>query len=117
MIVIYFVPFLYYLQYLLFNKKGNLPRRLSAKKSLIYYLDKGLGKEQFEKGDGHMDTALHVLAHCWELENRPDKALQLYQRSLKAFPTNNIARKHLVRLSANTLRDTWTDKQGVEAID
>jgi len=97
-VVIDNVPFLYYLQYLVYRKKDNLPRRLLAIFNLMDYFNKGLGKELWEKSKGHVDTALHVLAHCWELENRHDVAWHLYQRSINMFPTNNIAWVHLIRL-------------------
>jgi len=111
MVVIDCVPFLYYLQYLVYSQKGNLPRRLLAMFNLMDYINQSVyaeirkGKGDYEtiayRGEpkGHMDSALHVLAHCWELENRPDVAWHLYQLSIDLYPTNNIARKHLVNLT------------------
>jgi len=31
-----------------------------------------------------------MLAHCWELEDRPDVAWQIYGYSVDLYPTNNI---------------------------
>jgi len=97
-VVIDCVPFLYYLQYLVYRHKGNLSKRLHAMFNIADFLNHGLGKQLCEKAKGHVDTAFHVLAHCWELENRPDVARHLYQWSINMFPTNNIARVHLIRL-------------------
>jgi len=98
LVVIECEPFLYYLQYLVYRQKGNLPRRLLAMFNLMDYNHHGLGKLLCDKAYGHMDTTLHMLAHCWELEDRPDVTRQLYQRSINIYPTNNIARVHLIRL-------------------
>jgi len=110
-VVIECEPFLYYLQYLVYRQKGNLPRRLLAMLNLMDYINqsvyvevrKGSGGSMEityteETESGHIDTALHVLAHCWELENRPDVARQLYQHSINLYPTNNIATIHLAKL-------------------
>jgi len=97
LVVIDCEPFLYYLQYLVYREKGNLPRRLLAMFSMMDFTHNGLGKQNYE-ALGHMDTTLHMLAHCLELEDRPDVAWQLYQRSIKIHPTNNIAWVHLIRL-------------------
>jgi len=98
MIVIDCVPFLYYLQYLVYRQKGNLPRRHSAMSNLMDCNHHGLGKQLCDNACGHMDTTFHMLAHCWELENRPKLAWQLYQRSINSYPTQNIAWVHLIRL-------------------
>jgi len=97
-VVIHRVPFLYYLKYLVYRQKDNLPRKLLAIFNLIDFLNKSLAQLLCEQFRGHLDTVLHVLAHCWELENRPDVAWHLYQRSIIMFPTNNMAWVHLIRL-------------------
>ena len=98
MVMIECVPFLYYLQYLVNRQKSNLPRRLLAMFQLVDYFTHGLGLNLCAIARGHMDTAFHILAHCWELENRPDVAWQLYQHSIRFYPTHNIALVHLIRL-------------------
>ena len=97
-VVIEYVPFLYYIQYLVYRHKGNLSKKFLAMFNLIGFFNHGLGKHLCEKAKGHMDTAFHVLAHCLELENRPGVAWHLYQRSIIMIPTNNIAWVHLIRL-------------------
>jgi len=98
LIVIDCLPFLYYLQYLVYRQKCNLSRKLLAIFNLMDYLDKSRVEVEFDYSIGHVDTVLHVLAHCWELENRPDVAWHLYQQSINMFPANNIAWVHLIQL-------------------
>jgi len=86
------VPFLYYLQYLVYRQLGQPVRKMAALQKLMLYVAQPGGIR------GHVDTALHVLAHCWELENRPDAAFDYYQQSVLHFPRNNIANWHLARL-------------------
>ena len=91
LVVIGCEPALYYLQYLVYRQKGDVPRRQSAMFNLIKYIDHCLGQWVCDNARGNMDTTLHVLAYCWELEDRPDVAWHLYQRSINIYPTNNIA--------------------------
>jgi len=98
LIVIECVPFLYYLQYLVYRQIGNLFRKFLARCKLMDYFKQNRDEVEGENSFGHDETVLHVLAHCWELENKPDEAWHLYQRSIKMFPTNNIAWVHLIRL-------------------
>jgi len=99
LVVIDCMPFLIYLQYLVNRQKGNLPRRLLALFNLMDYINRDQpGQWLCDNARGHMDTTLHMLAHCWELEDRPDLAWQLYQQSINIYPTNNIAWVHLIRL-------------------
>jgi len=86
------VPFLHYLQYLVYRQLDQPVRKMTALQKLEDYVGQpeGIG--------GHTDTAAHVLAHCRELENQPDAAFDLYQQSVQFYPRNNIANWHLVRL-------------------
>ena len=86
------VPFLHYLQYLLYRQLGQSARKLAALQKLKDYVCQPGGIR------GHTDTAAHVLAHCYELENRPDVAFDFYQQSVQHFPRNNTANWHLARL-------------------
>ena len=97
-VVIDCVPFMYYLQYLVYRQIGNLFRKFLARCKLMDYFKQNRDEVEGENSFGHDETVLHVLAHCWELENKPDEAWHLYQRSIKMFPTNNIAWVHLIRL-------------------
>ena len=110
LVVIDCVPFLYYLQYLVYRQTGDISRCMLAMFNLMDYIcdsvdpsvttgeDGQLNRVFFCKIKGHVDTALHVLAHCWELENRPDVSWELYKHSVSMFPTNNIAWVHLIGL-------------------
>jgi len=92
LVVIDCVPFLHYLQYLVYRQLGQPARKMAVLQKLVDYVRQpgGIG--------GHVDTAAHVLAHCLELENWPDEALHLYQQSVRHFPRNNIGSWHLARL-------------------
>ncbi|XP_052790281.1 uncharacterized protein LOC128224479 isoform X2 [Mya arenaria] len=92
LVVIDSKPFMFYLQYLTFRQLGKEERKLDAKYKLLNYICVE------SRGCGHIDTALHVLGHCYELENWYDMALALYRKSLELFPHNNAAIWHIVRL-------------------
>ena len=96
LVVIECEPFLFFLQYLVYRQKGNLSRKKSAMSHLVDFIKNA--KWLCDNAKGHMDTALHMLAHCWELEDRPDMAWKFYQGSINIYPTNNIAWGHLIRL-------------------
>ena len=98
LVVIECVPFLYYLQYLVSRRKGDHSMMKITMVNLMKYVSQDLGKSLQERSSGHVDTSLHVFAHCWELENRPDIAWHFYQQSINMFPTNSIAFFHLMRL-------------------
>ncbi|XP_052790202.1 uncharacterized protein LOC128224411 [Mya arenaria] len=86
------IPFLYYLQYLTYRQLRKPERRVRALKKLHTYVF-------FESGGrGHIETALNVLGHCFELENMHIVAWACYARSLRLFPYNNAARWHIMRL-------------------
>ncbi|XP_052789522.1 uncharacterized protein LOC128223998 [Mya arenaria] len=92
LVVIDSTPFMFYLQYLTFRQLGEEERRLEALDKLNNYVC-------FEsRSRGPVDTALHVLGHCFELENRYDLAWTCYRKSLDLFPYNNAARWHIIRL-------------------
>jgi len=98
LVVIDCVPLLFYLQYLVYMHDRHSARKLTAMFDLMDLLDQRLEQWLRKHAVGHVETALHALAHCWELENRPDVAWHLYQQSINLFPTNNIAWVHLIRL-------------------
>jgi len=91
-VVIDCVPFLHYLQYLVYRQLDQPASKMAALQKLEDYVGQPGGIA------GHVDTAGHVLAHCWELENQHDEAYDLYQQSVLNYPRNNIANWHLVRL-------------------
>ena len=80
-------PFLHYLQYLTFRGLGLRHRQLQALRSLGDSIVDGLDRHHLF----HPETATHLHAHCWEMENRPDRALDLYQASQSDLPRNNAA--------------------------
>jgi len=94
LVVIDCLPFLFYLQFLVYRQMGQQDRQAVALQNLDHYFTFAW----LEQIVGHRETALHVFAHCWELVNRSDKAWGDYQSSIKAFHTNNAAWIHLIRL-------------------
>jgi len=89
-------PFLHYLQYLTFRGLGLRLRQLQAFLSLIDNIEDGLR----HKNLFHPETAINLMAHCMEMENRPDRALQLYLWSQSIKPRNNAANWHIRRLTS-----------------
>ncbi|XP_052790130.1 uncharacterized protein LOC128224353 [Mya arenaria] len=92
LVVIDSKPFMFYLQYLTFRQLGEQERRREALHKLHNYVCVE------SRGRGNIETALHVLGHCYELENQYDVAWTCYRKSLKLFPYNNAARWHIMRL-------------------
>ena len=89
-------PFLYYLQYLTFRGLGLRHRQVQARRSLQDSTLDGLRQHQLS----HEETAANLLAHCLEMENQPDLALELYLASHSDFPRNNAANWHIRRLTS-----------------
>ncbi|XP_052762192.1 uncharacterized protein LOC128204823 [Mya arenaria] len=86
------IPFLYYLQYLTYRQLGHQDRKLTAMWKLRHYINHD------SEGYGHIETAINMLGHCCELENRLDMAWQCYSVSRRAYPHNNAANWHIMRL-------------------
>jgi len=89
-------PFLHYLQYLTFRGLGLRHRQLQALHSLGVSIIDGLDHDQLF----HPETAVHLAAHCLEMENEPDLALQGYLGSQSEIPRNNAANWHIRRLTS-----------------
>jgi len=90
------LPFMYYLQYLTFRGLGLRHRQLQALDSLLDSILDGIDHDQVF----HPETAGHLMAHGWEMENRPDCALILYLASQSAIPRHNAANWHIRRLTS-----------------
>jgi len=86
-------PFLHYLQYITFRGLGLRHRQLQAFRSLGGSIVDGSHHDQVF----HPKTAIHLYAHCWEMENRPEEALDLYLKSQSIMPRNNAANWHIRR--------------------
>jgi len=88
--------FLHYLQYLTFRGLGLRHKQLQALLSLRDSSFDGIAHDQVY----HHETGAHLLAHCYEMENRSGAALVLYQASLMDMPRNNAANLHIRRLTS-----------------
>ena len=91
------LPFLYYLQYLTFRDLGLRHRQLQGLQSLKDSIFAGLQQQQLF----HPETATNLLAHCWEMEYRPDVALLYFYQSQANVPRNNAANWHIRRLTGD----------------
>ncbi|XP_052796267.1 uncharacterized protein LOC128228804 [Mya arenaria] len=91
MAVVDSLPYLYYLQYLTFKKLNVSTRVDQARSKLINYV------AQYN-GYGHLETALNLLGHFFEMENNHWLAYVMYCKSLQAQRKNNAANWHIMRL-------------------
>ncbi|XP_052789521.1 uncharacterized protein LOC128223997 [Mya arenaria] len=89
LVVIDSKPFMFYLQYLTFRQLGEEERRLEALSKLYSYVFVE------SRWRGHIETALHVLGNCFELENLYNLAWACYRKSIKLFPYNNASSWHI----------------------
>ena len=89
-------PFLHYLQYLTFRGLGIRPRQQQALDALSRNVTDGIRRHQVF----HQETAMNLLAHCWEMDNDPEPALALYLVSQAKVPRNNAANWHIHRLTS-----------------
>jgi hypothetical protein len=85
------LPFLYFLQYKVYNDLG----RSEDKQAVLFKLYKAIREEP---NLGHRETALNILGKCWEQEGRPGAALRCYMTSLQLRGRNNAARIHIASL-------------------
>ena len=98
------LPFLYYLQFLVYDALGIDDLQTKAFKNLIacfYGID--IAPTLF-----HIETALNLLGHCFEIQEarmygNVNLALITYAYSLCCRPRNNAANWHVARLYYNQL--------------
>ncbi|XP_060563433.1 uncharacterized protein LOC132722866 [Ruditapes philippinarum] len=82
------LPYLYFLQYKVYNHLGRHDQKQAALLKLISTI-----KE--EPNLGHRETALNILGKCMEQEGRAGDALQCYSMSLNIRRRNNAAKFHM----------------------
>ncbi|KAH3844861.1 hypothetical protein DPMN_087128 [Dreissena polymorpha] len=80
-------PFLHYLQYLTYVRLGEPDKQLHAMGMLESYLF----DLRYRINIYHKETAMHLLAHCHEMEGDYERALDCYDISLRCLDTNNAA--------------------------
>ena len=86
--------FLYYLQFLVYQRLGQSARQRAALQNMIVFSRCVM----LEHDQDSQAIACNVLGHCWELMNRHDLAWKRYQRSLRLRSSGNAAWFHLARL-------------------
>ncbi|KAH3784218.1 uncharacterized protein LOC127841684 [Dreissena polymorpha] len=84
------LPYMYYLQYLIFRTTG-----LISDKDIAF---KKLQTAIFRDLHYHIDTSLNLIGHCCELEGNLSKAWRAYTLSVKLRSKNNAAYWHMFRM-------------------
>lgn len=100
-------PFCYYLQFIMYRTLENQTRgnpelrskKLAALDNFCLHICDNIGV-----ASGHVETAMNLLGHCFELDNQEDLALMYYLSSTQTLSSNNAANCHLERL-AETLSE------------
>ncbi|KAH3783702.1 uncharacterized protein LOC127843090 [Dreissena polymorpha] len=87
-------PFLYYLQYLTYGGLGERNKQLHACEILESYILNPRNLINIY----HLETALNLIGHCYEMEGDYQSALDFYETSLLFENTNNAANWHIQRL-------------------
>ncbi|XP_052226713.1 uncharacterized protein LOC127841691 [Dreissena polymorpha] len=88
------LPYMHYLQYLIFRNSELIGDKVSALKNL---LDHVIFKVS-ESYQYHIETSLNLIGHCFELEGKLEFAWQSYKESVKFRPQNNAAYWHMFRM-------------------
>ncbi|KAH3740601.1 hypothetical protein DPMN_047307 [Dreissena polymorpha] len=87
-------PFLHYLQYLTYGGLGESDNQLQALRTLESYIYDIRNYINLY----HYETALNMLGHCYEMEGDYERALNIYELSLRCLGTNNAANWHVRRV-------------------
>jgi len=87
-------PFLLYLQYLTYRGLGVRHRQLEAFHGLEDIVTSYDKVNQLY----HRETVLNMFGHCCELDGDVERALRVYNASLRSSPRNNAANWHKQRL-------------------
>ncbi|KAH3716583.1 hypothetical protein DPMN_059307 [Dreissena polymorpha] len=88
------LPFLHYLQYLTYGGLGEREKQLHVLGILESYVFDSRNKINMY----HIETALNLLGHCYEMEGDYEGALHYYAESLGWYRTNNAANCHVQRV-------------------
>ncbi|KAH3897047.1 hypothetical protein DPMN_021231 [Dreissena polymorpha] len=87
-------PCLYYLQYLTYGGLGERNKQLHA----CEFLKSCIFNSRNAIKAYHLETALNLLGHCYEMEGDYQRALYIYETSFRLHETNNAANWHLQRV-------------------
>ncbi|KAH3784274.1 hypothetical protein DPMN_162228 [Dreissena polymorpha] len=83
------LPYMYYLQFLIFRSTGLISDKDIALKNLV---------DTCSTTQYHFETSLNLIAHCFELEGQWKLAWRVYKFSVKFRPQNNAAYWHMFRM-------------------
>ncbi|KAL4227246.1 hypothetical protein ACF0H5_012691 [Mactra antiquata] len=85
------LPYLYLLQYKVYNSLGKNEEKLRALQKLKNVMNE-------EPRIKHKETVYNLLGQCMEQENLPNDAFHYYERSLQVRPQHNAANFYMARL-------------------
>ncbi|KAH3784099.1 hypothetical protein DPMN_162050 [Dreissena polymorpha] len=83
------LPYMYYLQFLIFRSNGLISDKDIAFKNL---------QDNTITIQYHIETTLNLIGHCFELEGELQLAWHVYKISVKCRPQNNAAYWHMFRM-------------------
>ncbi|KAH3784112.1 uncharacterized protein LOC127842176 [Dreissena polymorpha] len=86
------LPYMYYLQFLIFRSTGLISDKDIAFKNLF-----AICKDRAFI-ECHIETTLNLIGHCYELEGKLKCAWRSYKLSVKLRPQNNAAYWHMFRM-------------------
>jgi len=89
------LPFMLYLQYLIFGGLRERHRQLQALQGLWGICLNRVTLEDIH----HPETVGTLLGHCREMEGHMERALRMYNVSRCVWPRNNAANLHILRLT------------------
>ncbi|KAH3784063.1 hypothetical protein DPMN_162014 [Dreissena polymorpha] len=87
------LPYMYYLQYLIYRTAGLNSDKRRAFKNLV-----DIFKTHDALKEYHIDTSLNLIGHVWELEGYLSVAWRAYKFSVERRPQNNAAYWHMFRM-------------------
>ncbi|KAH3784103.1 hypothetical protein DPMN_162054 [Dreissena polymorpha] len=87
------LPYMYYLQFLIFRSTGLISDKDIAFENLI-----AIGKKDRAFIPCHIETSLNLIGHCFELEGELKLAWCAYRISVEHRPHNNAAYWHMFRM-------------------
>ncbi|KAH3740369.1 hypothetical protein DPMN_047075 [Dreissena polymorpha] len=81
------------MQYITYGGLGERDKQLHAMEVFEAYIDIRNQLNLY-----HLETALNLLGHCYEMEGDYAGALHYYEWSLRCLRTNNAANWHVLRI-------------------
>ncbi|KAH3727246.1 hypothetical protein DPMN_053176 [Dreissena polymorpha] len=93
------IPYLYYLQYLVYKRLGSNDKAKTAISKLrnkISDVGENMCCKENPVMNRHLETSFNLLGNCYELEGNLEHAWDCYSMSVTLCPRNNAARWHML---------------------